>query len=91
MMNGCGMFGWGGFGGLGIVGAVLNLVVVLGLIAGITALVIWAVRRFAAGGSAAVGTLGQTAAPSAREILQVRYVRGELTREQYLEMVVDLA
>jgi uncharacterized membrane protein len=28
--------------------------------------------------------------PSAKEILQARYARGELTREQYKEILADL-
>jgi len=78
MMHGYGLGLWGG-----LIGLVLNILI----IGGIVWLVVWAVRRLA-GGSAhwSQSSGGQ----SPREILQVRYARGEITREQYQEMLKDL-
>jgi len=93
MMGGC--CGGLGFGGsFGIIGMVINLVVTLVVVGGVIWLIIWLVRR--AGGSA---LFQQGSAPgnpptppniSPKEALQLRYVRGEITREQYLNMLKDL-
>lgn len=87
----CGFGPWGGFTGLGWLGPVLNLALTLGVIVGAILLVFWLVRRLAPASPAAAAAparAGET--PSGREILQARYARGEITREQYLEMLADL-
>jgi putative membrane protein len=83
MINGlCHSSNWGSlgnFGAWGWIGLILNLVFWVGLIAGLALLVVWAKRRarvFAAANPAS----GQ---PTAKEILQAQYARGEITREQY--------
>lgn len=76
MMNG---FGWG-FGYLGMI----MMVVFWGLlIAG----GVWLARAIFNSGS----SQHLPSAPSARDILDQRYARGELTREQYELMKQDLA
>ena len=85
------MGGFGGYGSFGWIGMILNLVITLGIIIGVILLIVWAVRRLSSNGQvpssmsriAGMGT-------SAREILNTRYARGEITREQYKEMVADL-
>ena len=82
----CNSGAWGslGDGGLwGWIGLVLNLVVWGGLIAALVVLVVWAVRR------ARVAPVGGQ--PTAVEILQTQYARGEITREQYQQMLGDLS
>ncbi len=76
------MMGWGYgmMGAYGLIGMLFNLL----LIVGVVVLVVWAVRRFSERGSQGSG------AGSAREILQVRYAKGEITREQYQQMLKDL-
>jgi putative membrane protein len=74
-MMGYGMMGW-----YGLVGLLFNALI----IAGIVVLVVWAVRRFSAPANHSMS--GQ--AP--REIVQARYARGEITREQYQQMLDDL-
>jgi putative membrane protein len=80
-----------GFGGFGLIGMLMQLVVMIGLIVGVVLLVMWLWRR--------VGLASQTTrapqqpvnlGPSAREVLQTRYVRGEITREQYQQMLTDI-
>ncbi|HJW89752.1 MAG TPA: SHOCT domain-containing protein [Anaerolineales bacterium] len=88
MMHG---FGFGGFGGFGWLGMILNLVITLGLIVGLVLLVVWAVRRLSAAGDRPAFTQRGEAPPTAREILQMRYARGEITRDQYQEMLGDLS
>ncbi len=86
-------FGWcgfgypGGIGGLGWIGMILNLVFTIGLIVAVIWFAAWAVRRFTSAprsGQAENST-------SARDLLQIRYARGEITREQYQQMLSDLS
>ncbi|RIK32554.1 MAG: hypothetical protein DCC56_01720 [Anaerolineae bacterium] len=79
-MMGGGMMG---FGGLGWIGLLFNLVIIVGIVI----LVVWAVRRFTNGTSNWNQLSGMQ---SPREILQSRYTRGEITREQYQQMLSDL-
>lgn len=82
MMGGGGMMGYGGFGLLGLL---FNLVIIVGIVV----LVVWAVRRFT-GGSSNWNQLSGGGNQSPRDILQARYARGEITREQYQQMLSDL-
>lgn len=77
------MMGWdyGMMGAFGLIGLLFNLL----LIVGVVVLVVWAVRRFTERGGQPSG------GGSAREVLQLRYARGEITREQYQEMLKDLS
>ena len=96
MMNGGGMMGgfggFGGFGSLGWIGMILNLVITVGVIVGIVLLVIWAVRRLSASGQGQGFTPYQAqGGTAAREILQARYARGEITRDEYQQVLADLS
>jgi putative membrane protein len=75
-------------GNLGVVGGwielILNLVLGVGLIAGLTLLVVLAIRRGRVPSSTASGQ------PTAKENLQARYARGEITREQYEQKKQDI-
>jgi putative membrane protein len=77
MMYGYGTFGW--------IGMILNLVITVGLVIGIVFLVVWLVRR-----SSATNVNQPSTQPTAREILQTRYARGEIGRDEYLQMLTDL-
>ncbi len=87
--GGYGLFG--SMGGLGLVGGIINLVLTLGLIAGMVLLVIWLVRRLTPGGQPSAPAHSAGSGPSAREILQQRYARGEIDRAQYKDMLADLS
>ena len=78
MMN----FGW--MGGFGLIGLIFNLVILVGIVM----LIVWAVKRFSSGASNWNQPSGNQ---SPREILQARYARGEITREQYQQMLNDLS
>lgn len=93
MMYGGGMMGgFGGFGGLGILGWILNMVITIGVIVGIVLLVIWAVRRLSASSQGQGFTSYRTPGEQTpREILQARYARGEITREEYHQALADLS
>jgi putative membrane protein len=84
MMHGFGMGGYGLFG-------IINLVFTLAVLAGFALLAVWAVRRFTSGGGT-TGSAGRSSADlTPREIVQQRYARGEITREQYKSMLDDLS
>jgi putative membrane protein len=86
MFNGFCHFGnWGYFGSWGWAGMILSMAIWIALLAVVILLVIWAVRRSSA---SAVTASGQ---PTAREILQARYARGEISREEYQQMLKDLS
>ncbi len=70
----------GSLSGWGWVGLIVNMVFWVGLLVGLTLLVVRALRRAPDHAVAVPYASGQ---PTAREILQARYVRGEITHEQY--------
>ena len=80
---------WGSIGNMSVwgwLGLVLNLVFWIGLIAGFIVLAVRAMRRV----PASTGTHA-TSQPTAKEILQSQYARGEITREQYELKKQDIA
>ena len=84
--NGCGFGFWGA--GYGWPDMLLNLAINLAVVIGIVLLIAWFVRRIfpaylAAGRGGSLLT--------AKEILQNRYARGEITRDQYKKMLSDLS
>jgi len=85
-----GLFG-GGMGGLGLLGGLFSLLVGLALVAGVVLLVVWLARR-PTGGTRAL-TLGPRPGEvqSPRDLAALRYARGEITREQYQQILADLA
>jgi uncharacterized membrane protein len=81
----------GGFGGLGIVEAVLLLFLFAVVVAVLAALGYWLWHAYGRSEAAQRGEPSATLKPpSARQILDTRYARGELTREEYQAMVEDL-
>lgn len=79
-MMGGGMMGFGGFG---LIGLLFNLAIIVGIVI----LIVWAVKRFTNG---TTSWNQPSSNQSPREILQARYARGEITREQYQQMLNDL-
>jgi putative membrane protein len=69
---------WGSVGSLGAwgwIGIILNLIFWIGLFAGLTLLIVRALRNPRV--PAAVSQ------PTAKEMLQTQYARGEISREEY--------
>ena len=64
------------------------MIVWVGLLVGLILLVIWAIRRSLIPNATVLSTTGQS---TAKEILQARYARGEVTRDQYQQMLDDLS
>ncbi len=79
------------FGFLGAyswIGLIINAVMVIALIVALVVLIVWAIRSMRRGPVSA--GMQTTTAPSAREVAQMRYARGEITREQYQQILADL-
>lgn len=79
-----------GFGTFGVIGMILNLIITVGVIVGVLLFIFWLVRRLTVEGGPFPSGLREGGQPSAREILQSRYARGEITREQYQQILADL-
>ena len=82
------MMGYFGHGGLGWIGMILGLVITIGVIVGLVILVVWAVRRMSSNTSQP--SSHNLPEQSARDIAQVRYAKGEITREEYQQILSDL-
>lgn len=84
MFNGfCHIGNWGSLGNFSVwgwVGLILNLVLWMGLLAGLILLVIWIIRRGQVSTAVVPYANGQ---PNAKEMLQAQYARGDITREEY--------
>ena len=84
MFNGlCHTGTWGSLGNMGVwgwIGLILNLVFWVGLFAGLILLAVRSMGRARVPTAAVPYATGQ---PTAKEILQTQYARGEITREQY--------
>jgi putative membrane protein len=89
-MFGGGMMGGYGYGGLGIFGGLLTLILVVGLLAGLVLLGIWLWRRYGEGSDVRFTPKPLRLELTPREILGTRYARGELTREEFQTMIRDL-
>ena len=78
-----------GLGGGEWIFLILSMLCIVAIIVGVVLLIVWLVRRASSGGRAA-SLSASPAEPTARDILQTRYARGEITREQYQEMLADM-
>ena len=90
-MYGYGLDCFSGMGSFGWFGIIFNLILLIGLIVGFVVFIVWLVRKSSSNNQAlaSAGSQGNVA-PSAREILEMRYARGEITREQYQTMKEDI-
>lgn len=82
------MGGFGGFGSFGWIGMILYMIVPVLLIVGLVVLVVWAVRH--ASGSSPYNGAQIVGSQSPKEIAQARYAKGEISREEYQQILVDL-
>lgn len=78
--------GYAWMGNYSWIGIVLNVIVLLAMIALVVWLVIWAVRQ---GKSHRFATPSQMG-PTPKEIVQIRYAKGEITQVEYRKMIADL-
>jgi len=72
------MHGWSG---IGVFVALLGFLLLVGVTIALVILAVWLWRRTDRGPTGRSG-----ARPSSREILDQRYARGEISREEYLDM-----
>ena len=82
-------YGYGGYGGMhgGWLGFGLHSLIWILVIAAVIALIVWVIR--ANSGSETASSAGKPR-PTALEILDERYARGEIDREDYLARKADL-
>ena len=87
------MMGYRGFVGMNWIGMILGSIISIVVLIGLVLLVVWAVRRMSGstprpGAQAPAGQAptGQ----AARDIAQVRYAKGEITKEQFEQIKKDL-
>ena len=80
--------GLGFLGAYGWIGLVINAVITVALIVAFIVLIVWAIRGMRRSSMSA--GMQNPPATSARDIAQVRYARGEITREQYQQILADL-
>ncbi len=81
------MTGYGGYGLMSGWGILFNIIILIGIVV----LIVWAVKQFTRSNDATPRSSGSPGQPlSARDILDMRYARGELTREEYQAMVQDI-
>lgn len=96
-MGGGMMGGFGsGFGSFGLIGGLIGLVLNIAIIIGIVVLVVWVVQKVSRPGNSSTpavptGPAGAGQVLSAREILDIRYARGELTRDEYQARLNDIS
>ena len=82
------MGNFGYWGNMGWIGMIIGLILTIAVIIAVIVLVVWAVRRMSSNSTSS--GIQSSAAPTAREIAQARYARGEINREEYLRILSDL-
>jgi putative membrane protein len=83
------MMGNFGYGGTGWIGMIIGLVITIALIVGLVVLVVWAVRRMGGNSTQIASQMGS--GQSAKDIAQARYARGEISRDEYQNIITGLA
>jgi len=74
---------------LGSIAMVVGLVITLAVIVGVVLLVIWLVRRTSKNSPMSSSPMAPN--QSAKDIASARYARGEITREEYQQILADLS
>ena len=83
---------FGNFGGLSWIGLVLSLVIMTAVFVGVVVLILYFIRSMRRRPNQDVSR-GPAIPPQVltpKDIIQARYARGEITREQYLAILEDL-
>jgi len=79
------MGGWGGYGGYGY--GIFGMIIWIVILVGIVALVVWLVRSVAAPG---MHPHPPPRRSSGLDVLEERYARGEINRDEYLQKKKDI-
>ena len=90
MMGNFGYGSYGSYGGFGWIGMIFGLIIMIALIVGFVFLVVWAVRRISGNSVHLHSQLPNSTDQSAKDIIKVRYAKGEISREEYQKLLVDL-
>ncbi|MDY0125647.1 MAG: SHOCT domain-containing protein [Anaerolineaceae bacterium] len=75
------------FGGIGWIFLIINLVLLIGAFIAVVFLVIWIVKQLSNNNP---GQALNNDAESAVEIARERYAKGDITREEYQKLIIDL-
>lgn len=82
---------WDGMGGVGLIPMLVWIVFSVGILVLMVLAVVWLARSIGSSGDASRGASSPGGAPtSAREALDLRYARGEIGRDEYLQARRDL-
>jgi len=85
------MMNFGYFGHMdsvfGIAAMIFRGLFSLGILVGLVLLIVWLARSLS---GRRTTSNSSTAQPSAREILQMRYARGEISQDDYRAMLADI-
>ena len=85
------MHGWG-FGSFGWIGFILMWLILIGFVVLVVLGIVGLMRGLTSDGVRALApNHKEEFQPSPSDILQIRYARGEITREQYLQMLDDMS
>ena len=79
---------YGSFGTFGWIGMIIGLVLMVAVIIGVILLIVWAVRRMSNNPNSS--GIQAPSSPTARDIAQARYARGEINRDEYQHILSDL-
>jgi putative membrane protein len=79
---------YGNFGTVGWIGMIIGLVLMVAVIIGVILLIVWAARRMNSNPNR--GGIQAPSNPTARDIAQARYARGEINRDEYQRILSDL-
>ena len=89
--GGCCGGGWlGSLGGFGWAGIVINLLVIIAIVIGVGLLFAWMIRKASMNSSGGYSSMGGDLTVSPKEVLAMRYARGDITRDDYTRMISDL-
>ena len=75
-----------GLGMYGLFGMVFNIAILVAIVV----LAVWAVQKFTGSSGSEAGSNRRLQELSARDILDQRYARGELNRDEYQEKLHDI-
>lgn len=86
------MHGWGfyGIGGLEWIWVIVNLAIIVAVIVAIVLFVIWLVRRLSTNSHMATGPAYSRSLEDAKAIAKRRYAQGEISREEYQQIIADI-
>ena len=84
-----GFYGLERFGTFGLVGLIVKGVISLLFLVGLVWFIVWAIKQGRKTASLYAAAAGPVE-PSAKEIAQARYAKGEINRDEYQQILNDL-